>query len=52
MATEDTTYFGSSVAPFFIIGTSLFAIFWGAVNALMVSLSFANFVLIISCFYR
>ena len=34
-------YFSSSVAPAFIIGTSLFAIFWGAVNAALVSLTFA-----------
>lgn len=31
------TFFGSSVAPIFILGTSVFAIFWGVVNALLVS---------------
>jgi hypothetical protein len=38
-----TTYFDSSVAPFFVIGTSLFAIFWGVVNAFLVSLTSFNF---------
>lgn len=31
------TYFGTSVAPYFVVGTSVFAIFWGVVNALLVS---------------
>lgn len=32
-----STYFDTSVAPYFVVGTALFAIFWGVVNALLVS---------------
>ena len=32
-------FFAESVAPAFIIGASIFAIFWGVVNALLVSIS-------------
>jgi hypothetical protein len=33
--TQDT-FFTANVAPIFIIGSSLFSIFWGVVNALIV----------------
>lgn len=38
-STSDNTiqFFESSVAPAFIIGASIFGIFWGVVNALLVS---------------
>jgi len=31
-----TTFFSSSVAPAFIIGASVFGIFWGVINALLI----------------
>ena len=37
MTDTSTTFFTASVAPAFIIGASVFAIFWGVVNALLVS---------------
>jgi hypothetical protein len=30
-------YFVSDVAPYFVVGTSVFAIAWGGINALLVS---------------
>jgi hypothetical protein len=32
-----TSYFTTGVAPYFVVGTSVFAIGWGAINALLVS---------------
>lgn len=35
-ADEQTTYFAANIAHPFIIGSALFGIFWGVVNALLV----------------
>jgi len=36
MSEPQDTFFGANVAPIFIIGSALFSIFWGVVNALLV----------------
>ena len=49
-AAEDTTslpapsFFTAHIAHAVILGTSIFGIFWGVVNALLVSHSASNFV--------
>lgn len=42
------TYFQWTVAPLFILGCALFAVFWGLINALMVSV----FVFIYQCYFN
>ena len=37
MAEGDTVYFDDKVAHYFILGCALFSIFWGVINAVLVS---------------
>ena len=37
MADEETVYFDNKVAHYFILGCALFSIFWGVINAVLVS---------------
>ena len=39
MSETRDTFFDANVAPIFIIGSAVFSIFWGTVNALLVSTS-------------
>ena len=34
-----STYFTANIAPGIIIGSSIFSIFWGCVNAMLVSIN-------------
>ena len=46
MPAEEQTYFEEKWAPVFVVGTALFAIFWGIVNALLVSDSLFKFLML------
>lgn len=37
MADGDVVYFDNKVAHYFILGCALFSIFWGVINAVLVS---------------
>lgn len=39
MADGETAYFETKVAHYFILGCALFSIFWGVINAVLVSSS-------------
>lgn len=44
VANANSVYFQWKIAPIFILGCALFAVFWGLVNALLVSITKSLFV--------
>ena len=52
VANANSVYFQWKIAPIFILGCALFAVFWGLVNALLVSITKSLFVNLTNSFVQ